>query len=117
VASANGKIAVWAESGGKPLGSEIQAVDGKVTIDVSVSSARELKRIGLMRDGEMVHWQDLSGTSWRGVIEDSPVPDSKHWYMLIIQAESAYTESVTFDLDDPMAPWCRGFSGAFYFGK
>jgi hypothetical protein len=54
---------------------------------------------------------------WREVIEDSPVPDSKHWYTLIIQAESAYTGSASYDLDDPMAPWGRAFSGALYYGE
>ncbi len=115
LASANGRIAIWTTIAGQPTGSTVQC-GGEVVVSVSVSSARPLRRIALLRDGEILGWQEIDGATWSGELRDpSPSADGQHWYLVAAQAESAYTEAGgQYDLDDSLAPWSRAFSSPFY---
>ena len=68
VATANGKIAVWATSQGKSIGESV-SVSGSVTIEAHLACATPIHRVCLMRDGELLAWHEIgapphSRASW-----------------------------------------------------
>lgn len=62
VACSNGKISVWTDLEGLPMGSKA-SISGSVAIDVRLAAARPIRRIGLMRDGEILEWVSVQSNS------------------------------------------------------
>ncbi|MFW6156356.1 MAG: hypothetical protein ACOC7J_03465, partial [Armatimonadota bacterium] len=90
VGMANGKVALWAEMDGKPMGSEVEA-DGTVRIRAWVAGSLGLRRICLIRDGEILPWQELDGRSATVELTDEPEP-GEHWYSLTVEGDAVIPE-------------------------
>ncbi len=115
VASANGKMALWATCRGTPFGSVLEHDGGALEINVQVSAARSLRRIGLFENGVCHKWVELDGTTWEGQVRSSQTSGpGQHWIVVGVQAESAYTEGRGFDPDDSRIPWNWAFASPFY---
>jgi len=88
LATANGKIAIWATLEGAPIGEEA-AVTGAVIVRASLSSATPLRRATLIRDGEALSWTALSGPQAVLQLTDRNPPKGRHWYSVTAEAEGA----------------------------
>lgn len=91
VGMANGKVALWAEMQGRPMGSEVEA-DGPVSIRAWTASPFGLRRACLIRDGELLPWVELDGRR-SAAIELTDEPDAgRHWYCVTVEANSTSAE-------------------------
>jgi hypothetical protein len=89
LAMSNGKIAMWATLNGKPVGSEV-TTEGPVRIQVDIACACPIERITLMRDGELLPWQEVNAPTARvELVDDSPEPGD-HWYVVTAEAETSF---------------------------
>lgn len=96
VASSNGKVAIWTELEGKPMGSEIE-LDGPVEIVVRISSAWPIRRAYLLRDGIEVGSHTVEGNVCETILRDDDPEPGYHWYVVTIEGESAYSMAASFD--------------------
>ncbi len=87
-AMSDGKLALWAECQGRPMGSEIEA-SGKIGIDVKMSCGRNIRRAALLRDGRIVEWVPVGAKRQALTLEDQPSPGF-HWYVVTVEMETAY---------------------------
>lgn len=88
VALSNGKIGIWAQAGDVPIGEGLSA-SGEVRICAWLSSARDLTRATLVRDGEVLGWQAVAGTTAEiELVDPAPAPGA-HWYCVTAEAESS----------------------------
>jgi hypothetical protein len=91
LAVSNAKIAMWATLGGHAIGEEV-AADGPVRFNVSVASARPIRRVTIIRDGEVLPWTAVNATAAVLELSDEPAP-GRHWYVVTAEADSAYNEA------------------------
>ena len=87
VAASSGKVAMFCRMNGEPMGREV-TVRGEAVISASLSCAKPIKRICLMRDGELLPWKTVDARVTRVELEDpDPVP-GYHWYVVNAEAEN-----------------------------
>ena len=86
---ANGKIALYASIDSKPFGGEFE-IKGPVKIRTALASAYPLQRAALMRDGQILKWNELKGTQAEINLIDPEPARGYHWYVVVAQAKSAY---------------------------
>jgi len=89
VATANGKIALWAELDGARLG-QSTAARAPVRVQVQASSATPIRRICLLRDGQCLEWRDTQERRLTLDLVDAAPGPGRHWYAVTAEAESAY---------------------------
>jgi hypothetical protein len=88
IAVSNGKIAIWTECQGQPMGQTVEA-SGEVRIHAWLASARPIQRVTLIRDGEILGWQDVHEAATELELFDHEPPAGAHWYSVTAEAESA----------------------------
>ncbi len=89
IAISNGKVAIHALLEGQPMGSEV-TVSGTVRITAHVSCGHRILRACLLRDGEMLSWQDVNADQATiELVDEDPTP-GYHWYVVTVQAISVY---------------------------
>ena len=94
VAVSNGKVAIHALLKGRPMGSEV-SVSGPVRIAAHVSCGRRILRACLLRDGELLGWQDVNADrATLELVDEDPAP-GYHWYVVTVQAVSVYYWGLT----------------------
>jgi hypothetical protein len=86
IACANGKVAVWACTGGKAMGEAVE-VFGPVRVQAQFASARPVKRACLLRDGQPLPWVEVGAETARIELADEP-PAGRHWYSVTAEADS-----------------------------
>jgi len=91
VACSNGKISMWTDLNGMPMGSELKA-GGAVSINVRIAAAREITRVCLIRDGQMLDWTDVHADSANLSLVDRSAAPGRHWYVVTVEGVSAYEE-------------------------
>jgi hypothetical protein len=88
IALSNGKIAIWAECAGQGIGEQVRA-DGPVKVTAWLSSARPIKRVTLVRDGEILGWREIGGKEAKVELVDENPLSGEHWYSVTAEAESS----------------------------
>jgi hypothetical protein len=88
IALSNGKIAIWAECGGEVIGEEVHS-DGPVCVNAWLSSARPITRATLVRDGEVLGWQEVGTKAAEVKLVDEAPAAGAHWYSVTAEAESS----------------------------
>jgi len=91
LAVSNAKIAIWATVSGHTMGEEV-AANGAVRFNVSVASARPVRRVTMIRDGEVLPWTAVNAATATLELRDDPAP-GRHWYVVTAEADSAYAEA------------------------
>lgn len=90
VAVSDAKVALWVECDGAVMGKDAEAGASEgVRFRVSVASARPVKSVTLIRDGEVLPWTEVGRGAATIELRDNPAP-GRHWYVVTAQAESAY---------------------------
>ena len=92
VGMADAKIGLWATLDGHPMGSEV-SLAGKVDINVSVSSASTVRRACLIRDGELLPWQNVDADVAKITLTDREAPAGDHWYVVTVEADAAFEDT------------------------
>jgi len=116
LATANGKLAIWAELAGTGIGREVRCDPGPLQFRVQLAAGRPIRRATLLRNGEFLPWTQLSPDFRSGtiVLEDpAPLP-GENWYVVAAQAESLFTEGMDYDPDDPCQRWCYAFASPHF---
>lgn len=86
-AMSNGKVAIWAELNGTPMG-ESTRLSGAVRVQAHLSAATIMQRATLLRDGEALAWQDLGTARAEVELTDPAPPTGAHWYAVTVEAQS-----------------------------
>jgi len=92
VAAANGKVAMHVTLEGRPMGEEI-ATSAPCAFTAHLSSASELRRVALMRDGEMLQWHDLDSRTATVDLCDDRVPPGRHWHCITVEGMRAFPKA------------------------
>jgi hypothetical protein len=104
VACSNGKVSLWTELNGTPMGSEA-SVEGRVSIAVRVAAPRKIHRACLIRDGEPLDWVGIGANTAEFVLADDTAAPGPHWYAVTVEGESAFQGSLG---DDDFTPGAAG---------
>ena len=99
-ASSNGKLAMYTECHGLPMGEET-AADGSVEITCVMSSAHTIRRVALLRDGALLDWVDVGAGSATVTLRDDDVDPGNHWYVVTAEAEAALAGRITVGQSSP----------------
>lgn len=94
-AAANGKLGLWAKLDGAPMGSEIKT-QGPVCIRINAGGPRPLLRACLIRDGKILPWTPLNGTTAEFDLADDNPPPGSHWYVVTVEADSCDAKAPIF---------------------
>lgn len=94
VGMADAKIGLWASLGGQLMGSEVTVHENvNVSIDVSVSCASGVRRACLIRDGDLLPWQDVGASQTTFTLTDTNTPSGEHWYVVTVEANTVYEDT------------------------
>lgn len=92
VGMADAKIGLWATLNGQPMGSEVTVSD-EVSVEVSVACASGVRRACLIRDGELLPWQNVDATQSVFTLTDASPPSGEHWYVVTIEADTVFKDT------------------------
>ena len=92
IACSNGKIAIWAELNGLPMGSKVKVADDVVKIKTIIKGVLNLKRICLLRDGKPIKWLNVQGNGVETILEDNEPMPGRHWYSVTAEGKSAFQD-------------------------
>ena len=85
IAASNVKIALYATLDGQPMGAIVDVSDS-VRITCRLSSAGEIHRVCLMRDGVLLRWTNVGATEATVELVDEDVAPGAHWYVVTVDA-------------------------------
>jgi len=91
LAVSNAKVAIWATLEGKGIGEEVAAT-GSLRFQVALAAARPIRRVTLIRDGEVLPWTAVGAKNAALSLEDKSPAPGRHWYVVTTEADSAYSE-------------------------
>jgi len=92
LAVSNAKVAIWATLEGKGIGEEVAAA-GPLRFQVALAAARPIRRVTLIRDGELLPWTAVGAKTTMLTLEDKTAAPGRHWYVVTAEADSAYPQS------------------------
>lgn len=90
---ASGKIALHTTLNGVPMGERVSA-SRPVRIEAHASSARSIRRVCLMRDGELLPWLEVGAKVTSLELVDEEVAVGRHWYCVTVEGAEAYPKSL-----------------------
>ena len=91
LAVSNAKVAIWVMLEGKSMGEEVDAA-GPLRFRVALAAARPVRRVTLIRDGEVLPWTAVDAASAALTLEDATAAPGRHWYVVTAEADSAYPQ-------------------------
>ena len=91
LAVSNAKVAIWATLEGKGIGEEVAAA-GPLRFQVALAAARPIRRVTLIRDGEVLPWTAVGAKKAALTLEDKTSAPGRHWYVVTAEADSAYPQ-------------------------
>jgi len=91
LAVSNAKVALWATLEGKGIGEEVAAA-GPLRFQVALAAARPIRRVTLIRDGEVLPWTAVGAQNASLTLEDKTSAPGRHWYVVTAEADSAYAQ-------------------------
>ncbi len=88
LACSNGKLAIWAEIDGHPLGDEL-SVEDRFSVKVELSSARKIRRVGLLHKQGDIDWHEINAEKASLEIESTDffMPEPQ-WFCVTAEGES-----------------------------
>jgi len=89
IATSNGRVALWAECNGVPMGGEVET-SGEVRILAWISSATRISWVAMFRNGEFLNRKELGEKQGYVELVDRPGDSGKYWYSITVEAESPF---------------------------
>ena len=87
IATSNGKVAIYATVAGAPMGESV-SVSVPVRVRVQIACATAIRRVCLMRDGQLLEWTDVGAKRATIQLADENVSAGRHWYVVTAEADS-----------------------------
>ncbi|MHC5055579.1 MAG: CehA/McbA family metallohydrolase domain-containing protein [Planctomycetota bacterium] len=107
IAMSDAKVAMAPRLEREPMGGSVTFDPASaVTVRVSASCARPIRRATLIRDGEALPWRDIGARAAAFDLTDPAPPPGRHWYVPTVEVETAYSDSET-DYDDGKVGYCH----------
>ncbi len=93
IACSNGKLAVWAEIDGHPIGDEL-LVEDRFTVKVELASARPIRRVGLLHKQGDIDWHDVNAKQTCLEIDSTDffMPDPQ-WFCVTAEGEGTLQDA------------------------
>ena len=76
-------------------------VPGPVRVKVDLSSARTIRRACLMRDGELLPWQEVGARVAALELVDEAAAPCVHWYSVTVEGSERYPKGPLFAHTSP----------------
>jgi len=89
---ASGKIALHAKLNGAPMGERVNA-SAPLRFVAHVACARDVRRVCLMRDGELLEWHEVGAKTASVELADADVPAGRHWYCVTAEGAEPYPKA------------------------
>jgi hypothetical protein len=86
----HGKLALWMETNGRPMG-DIASTKRPMEIQVKIASPLPLYRLSLWRDDRYIEHRDVEGGTLEATFTDTDVEAGEHFYF--VRAQSHQPES------------------------
>ena len=90
-AMSDSRVAMVTRCQGAPMGETVTlAKDEPIKISVEASCAHNIKRVTLMRDGELLPWTDVNAKKASLELVDETAASGKHWYVVTAQVDTGH---------------------------
>jgi hypothetical protein len=90
-AMSDARVAMVTRSKGAPMGDTVTlAADEPMRVSVQVSCGHRIRRITLMRDGELLPWTDVGETAASLELIDEACSPGKHWYVVTAEVDTGH---------------------------
>lgn len=94
IAMSNGRVAMLTRAKGNPMGSTVSLEqDENFTLDLQVSCAHPVRRVCLIRDGELLPWVEVGAKTATLQLKDDAVPGGCHWYVATAEFDTGYGDT------------------------
>ena len=90
-AMSDSRVAMTSLCKGVPMGGTVTLeADEGLRVSVQASCGRNIRRVTLMRDGELLPWTDVSAKTVAIDLVDENVTPGRHWYVVTAEVETGY---------------------------
>lgn len=91
IAMSDSRVAMLTRCKGAPMGESVTLeADEPMRVSVQVSCGHAIRRITLMRDGELLPWTDVGATAVELELTDETVSSGKHWYVVTVEVDTGH---------------------------
>jgi hypothetical protein len=91
IAMSDSRVAMLTRCKGAPMGeTAVLAADETFKVSVEASCAHDIRRITLMRDGELLPWTEVGARSVALDLEDGSCTPGKHWYVVTAEVATGF---------------------------
>ena len=91
IAMSDSRVAMVTRCKGAPMGENVTLGVGEpMQVNVQASCGHSIRRITLMRDGELLPWTDVGATSVALELVDEGVTPGTHWYVVTAEVNTGH---------------------------
>jgi len=91
IAMSDSRVAMTTTCKGVPMGGTVVLEAGEaMRVSVQASCGRKIRRVTLIRDGELLPWTDVNAKTAAIDLVDHSVTPGRHWYVATAEVETAY---------------------------
>jgi hypothetical protein len=91
IAMSDSRVAMAATCKGNPIGSMVTIGEGEeMRISLQATCAHPVKRVTLIRDGEVLPWTDVDSKSVTIDLTDPAITPGRHWYVPTAEVATGY---------------------------
>lgn len=109
IAMSDSRVAMLTRCKGMPMGQTVTlAAEEPMRVTVQASCGHSIRRIALMRDGELLPWTEVNACTAEFELSDEEVTPGKHWYVVTAEVSTGHGEDNTGICDaSPYFVWKR----------
>ncbi len=90
-AMSDSRVAMLTRCKGAPMGETVTlAPDEPLRVSVQVSCGHTIRRVTLMRDGELLPWTDVGSTTAALDLVDEAIPAGTHWVVVTVEVDTGH---------------------------
>ncbi len=91
IAMSDSRVAMLTRSKGAPMGDTVTlAKDEPMRVSLQASCAHRIRRIALMRDGDLLPWIDVDAKNVALELMDESVKPGRHWYVVTAEVDTGH---------------------------
>ena len=91
IAMSDSRVAMVTRCKGAPMGETVTlAADEPMRVSVQASCGHNIRRITLMRDGELLPWTEVGAKSAVLELVDEDVSPGTHWYVVTAEVDTGH---------------------------
>ena len=85
------RVAMAATCNGFPMGQTVTIKEGEeMRITLQASCAHTIRRVTLIRDGELLDWTDVGSKTVTIDLVDSKITSGSHWYVATAEVDTGH---------------------------